>query len=243
MQKMNLSLHKLLPGPSLTDMALSVIKDAILSKKLKPEVMYTEASLTNELGISRTPVREALIHLASRGMIVYFPRKGFEIKSLTVTDIANLFELRLTLELTVIKHIIPNLTEKSLNKLEGVRIEYIEVMEKGGAVESIRANRDFHMFLAELTENTYLIRSLDEIRDLTDLANAKSLELNIRNHEAIAEHEKIITEIKKRSINGALKQMEAHILTTKERVLTMIQSSKTIDSKEKEYDSREYAIV
>jgi len=71
MQKMNLSLHKLLPGPSLTDMALSVIKDAILSKKLKPEVMYTEASLTNELGISRTPVREALIHLASRGTVSY----------------------------------------------------------------------------------------------------------------------------------------------------------------------------
>lgn len=230
MQQKNLNLHKLLPGPSLTHMALSTIKEAILSKKLEPEVIYTETSLTNELGISKTPVREALIHLASRGMIVYFPRKGFKIKSLTVRDVENLFELRLALELAVIRHITSNLTEKSLTEIERVRTEYLEAMQKGEAVESIRANRDFHICLAGLTENTYLIKSLDEIRDLTDLANARSLEFNIRNIEAIAEHEGIIAEIKKRSVSGALQQMEDHIRTTEERVLAMIQSPKTLDS-------------
>lgn len=227
---MNLNLHKLLPGPSLKDMALSIIKESILLKKLEPETMYTEAALTNELGISRTPVREALIHLASRGMIVYFPRKGFKIKSMTARDVENLFELRLALELAVIGHITPNLTEKSLSEIDRVRTEYLEVMQKGETVDSIHANRNFHMCLAGLTENAYLINSLDEIRDLTDLANARSLESNIRNIEAINEHEKIIAEIKKRSISGALREMEAHILATKEKVLARIQSPKTLDS-------------
>jgi len=83
MPPLNLNLGKLLPAPSLKEMALATIKEAMFSKKLEQEVMYTEAALTNELGISRTPVREALIHLASRGLITYFPRKGFKIKLLT----------------------------------------------------------------------------------------------------------------------------------------------------------------
>ena len=85
MPQTNLNLGKLLPAPSLKEMALATIKEAMFSKKLEQEVMYTEAGLTNELGISRTPVREALIHLASRGLITYFPRKGFKIKLLTET--------------------------------------------------------------------------------------------------------------------------------------------------------------
>lgn len=230
MQTMNLNLHKLLPGPSLKDMALSIIKESILSKKLKPETMYTEAALTNELGISRTPVREALIHLASRGMIVYFPRKGFKIKLMTAKDVENLFELRLALELAVVRHITANLTEKSLTEIERGRTEYLKVMQTREKADSIHANRNFHMCLAGLTENVYLINSLDEIRDLTDLANARSLESNIRNIEAINEHEKIVAEIKKRSIGGALREMEAHIRTTEEKVLSMIQSPKTLDS-------------
>jgi DNA-binding GntR family transcriptional regulator len=92
MPQTNLNLGRLLPAPSLKEMALATIKEAMFSKKLAPEVMYTEAALTNELGISRTPVREALIHLASRGLITYFPRKGFKIKLLTEKDAENLFE-------------------------------------------------------------------------------------------------------------------------------------------------------
>jgi DNA-binding GntR family transcriptional regulator len=83
----NLNLEKLHPAPSLKEMALSIIKEAVLAKKLEPEKMYTEAALTNEMGISRTPVREALIHLASRGMIVYHPRKGFKIRCMTEKDV------------------------------------------------------------------------------------------------------------------------------------------------------------
>jgi DNA-binding GntR family transcriptional regulator len=228
MLQKNLNLNRLLPAPSLKDMALSTIKEAILTKKLEPEVMYTEASLTNELGISRTPVREALIHLASQGLIIYFPRKGFKIKLLTEKDVENLFELRLALELAVIRHITPHMAEEALDKIEKVMTEYLKVVQIGDPVESIRANRDFHICLANLTENSYLIKAMDEIRDMIDLAGARSLEFNSRNLEAAEEHKRIIAEVKKRSENGALKQMEAHIRTTEERVLARIRNSKTL---------------
>jgi len=224
MVQKNLNLRTLLPVPSLKNMALSTIKEAILSKKLEPEIMYTEAALSNGLGISRTPVREALIHLASRGLIIYFPRKGFQIKSLSQKEVENLFELRLALELTIIRHITPNLTEASLGKIEKIWARYSRVVQARNPLESIRANGEFHLALAYLTENVYLISALEEIRDLTDLVSVRSLEVNSRAIEAAGEHEKILAELKRRSMRGALQQMKAHIQTTEERVLMRIRN-------------------
>lgn len=221
----NLNLEKLHPAPSLKEMALSIIKEAVLAKKLEPEKMYTEAALTNEMGISRTPVREALIHLASRGMIVYYPRKGFKIRCMTEKDVRDLFELRLALELTVIRHIIPNLTEESLTKIEAAWDQYRKMVQTGTLVEFIHANRYFHIHLAQLTENSYLINALDEIRDLTDLAGVRSLEVDSRTLEAADEHGQIFAELKKQSLDGALRKMEAHIRTTEQRVLAGIPKS------------------
>lgn len=222
MNRQNLQLGKLIPAPSLKEMALATIKEALLAKKLERDVMYTEAALTVEMGISRTPVREALIHLASRGLITYFPRKGFKIKLLTEKDVRNLFELRLVLELAVIRHITPGLTKKAMADIEKVRAKYQEVMQKDDPVESIHANMAFHACLAGLTGNDYLINALDEIGDLINLAGVRSLEVDSRTHEALEEHGRIVTELKGRSLSGALREMEVHIRTTEERVLARI---------------------
>jgi DNA-binding GntR family transcriptional regulator len=225
MPQPNLNLGKLLPAPSLKEMALATIKEAMFSKKLEQEVMYTEAALTGELGISRTPVREALIHLASRGLITYFPRKGFKIKLLSEKDVENLFELRLALELTVIRRITPALTKKSLAEIERVRTQYVQVVQKRDPVESIQANMTFHACLADLTDNSYLINALDEIRDLTNLAGLRSLEVGSRTTEALDEHERIVAELKRQSLNGAVREMQFHIRTTEARVLARIRNS------------------
>lgn len=226
MAERNLHLGKLLPAPSLKEMALATIKEAMFAQKLEQEVMYTEAALTGELGISRTPVREALIHLASRGLITYFPRKGFKIKLLTEQDVENLFELRLALELAAVRHVVPILTKPSLAEVERIQAQYRKIAQKGEPLDSIRANMMFHACLAELTENSYLIGALEEIRDLTNLAGLRSLELGTRTGEAIGEHDRVVAELKARSLSGALREMEAHIRTTEARVLARVRATK-----------------
>jgi len=226
MPQPNLNLGKLLPAPSLKEMALATIKEAMFSKKLEKEMMYTEAALTNELGISRTPVREALIHLASRGLITYFPRKGFKIKLLTEKDVTDLFELRLALELAVVRHIAPALTKATLAEIEQARAQYGKAVKKRDPIQSIQANMAFHACLAALTENPYLISALDEIRDLTNLAGLRSLEVSSRTIEALGEHGRIVAELKRCSLSGALREMESHIRTTEARVLARIRSIK-----------------
>ncbi|MDI6726229.1 MAG: GntR family transcriptional regulator [Smithellaceae bacterium] len=229
MPQNNFILKSISPVPSLKDIALSTIKEAILTEKLEQGVMYAEATFATELGISRTPVREALIHLASRGLIIYYPRKGFQIKLLTEKDVRDLFELRLALELAVIRHITSKLTAESLAEIEGAWASYLKAVEMEEPDALMRANRDFHLCLANLTENDYLINALEQIRDLIDLASFRSLEISSRSIEAVGEHERIIAELKLKSLSGALLQMEAHIRTTEERVLSAIQNSIPID--------------
>jgi GntR family transcriptional repressor for pyruvate dehydrogenase complex len=139
----------------------------------------------------------------------------------------NLFELRLALELAVVRHITPTLTKASLAEIEKARAQYGKTVHKGDPVASIQANMTFHACLAELTKNTYLIGALDEIRDLTNLAGLRSLEIGSRTNEALEEHERIVAELKRRSLSGALREMESHIRTTEARVLARIRSSQT----------------
>ena len=222
MQKQTLNLKSLSPILSLKDMVLSSIREAMLSKNLKPGIMYTEAALSAELGISRTPVREALIHLASKGFVIYMPRKGFQIKSLTEKDIENLFELRLALEMAVIRRIISILTAESLMRIEELGLKYMRTADAGNRIETLNVDRQFHLYLANLTDNPYIIKAIEEIRDFIDLASIRSLEFESRTAEATREHQEIIDMLKVRSIEGALQKMEDHILVTKQRILSQI---------------------
>ncbi len=227
MAKNNLNLGSLHPALSLKDMALSTIKEAIISKKLKPGNLYTETALKNELGISKTPVREALILLAARGLVIYHQRRGFTIKEMTEKDVKDLFEFRLPLELTVIRHIVPNLTEESLEQIESVWNQYLMAGKTGDHVKLIQANRDFHLYLVQLTENAYLIIAREAIQDLTELAGFQSLEFDSGTLVVISEHERIFIELKRRSLEGALREMESHIRTTEERIIAMIRKAKS----------------
>ena len=145
MAKNNLNLGSLHPALSLKDMALSTIKEAIISKKLKPGNLYTETALKNELGISKTPVREALILLAARGLVIYHQRRGFTIKEMTEKDVKDLFEFRLPLELTVIRQIVPNLTEESLEQIESVWNQYLMAGKTGISCEVNSGKQGFSL--------------------------------------------------------------------------------------------------
>jgi len=210
--------------PSLKEMALASIKEAILSKKFEPGIVYTEAGVASELGISRTAVREALIHLASKGFLTLLPRKGFQLRVLTEKDVRDLFEFRRALESAVIRHITPNLTDVSLNHIEGLLIKHRKAAEAGNPIVSIGADSEFHLYLASLTGNSYLITAIEEIRGLIDLAGVRTLEFKERRAESLREHQAIVEMLKARSISGAVEKMEEHIRITEQRALDRIQS-------------------
>jgi DNA-binding GntR family transcriptional regulator len=208
------------PSPSLKDLAFQSIKEAILGGQLKPGILYKEQTIANELGISKTPVREALLELSTRGFVSSFPRKGFEINSLTAKNIYDLFELRLVLEIAVMRHITVDISKESLKELEAILARDRQAVRNDDQRQILQVNRELHNYFAALTGNEYLIRSLQNIQDLIEWVIAGTLRYRGRAGKACSEHLNIFNMLKKRDVQGAVTAMTEHLSITQREILS-----------------------
>jgi len=218
------TLKNLVVPPSLKQMAFNSIKTAILSKRLEPGKVYNEQTLAKELGISKTPVREALLDLTTKGFVTPLPRRGVQINVLTEKDISDLYEVRIALEIAIVRCVAPKLNEESLKEIEAIHKKEKEAIEADDRLSYLRIDREFHLCLASLTENCYMISSLENIRDLIDWMGFKALGRQERMKEVEQEHERIMEKLRKRDAEGAERLMEAHIRITMKNVLQQLEA-------------------
>ena len=113
-------------APRLAKMAYERLRDSILNGQLEPGQIYNEMALAKELGISRTPVREALLEFSAQGLITFLPRKGVVIKHYTRKDVIEIFELRRVVELTAIEKVAKADPPLDLSRIE----KYLEDQRK-----------------------------------------------------------------------------------------------------------------
>jgi len=212
-------LKNLTVPPSLKEMAFQSLKAAILSNKLEPGEIYNEQTLAKELGISKTPVREALLDLVTKGFITLLPRRGVQVNVLTEKDIKDLYDVRIALETAIVRLIIPKLTEEALKKIETIHKKEQTAIKTDDRLGYLQIDREFHLYLANLTENRYMATSLENIRDLIDWMGFKALMRKARMKEVKEEHKRIIEKLRKRDSKGVEHLMEEHIRITEKNVL------------------------
>ncbi|MBW1803484.1 MAG: GntR family transcriptional regulator [Deltaproteobacteria bacterium] len=214
--------------PSLKDMAFQEIKDAILANRLQPGGVYADKGLAEDLGISKTPVREALVDLTARGFFNCLHRKGFQLKVLTEEDIRNLFDFRSILELAIIRRITPTLSDEAIQTLEKIRRQEEKIAQTGERIKFIKIDRELHLYLVSLTNNPYLISSLENLRDLIDWTGYKMLSRPERPAEAMREHKNITDMLAIRDVEGAVGKMEEHIRITERLVISAISGTEDV---------------
>jgi len=151
--------------PTLVQVAFDLIKKSILEQRLRPGAIYKESALAREMGVSKTPVHEALTILAERGFVEILPRRGFRLRSLDAEKVTSLFEFRRPLERAVVRKITPLLTEEQMARLDEL-VDELKATESEVAYQ--QADRNIHRYMAALTGNQYLITALNGIWDLCD---------------------------------------------------------------------------
>ena len=204
---------------SLKELAVQSIKKAVFERKLKPEQFYSDVAIARTLGTSRTPVREALIDLASRDLLVHEPRRGFKVRQLAEADVRSLYDYREILEVGVVSRLVPKLSPDGIAQLERILLERRSAPGGAEQMHSIMADRRFHLQMAELCGNPFLLKALHQVRDICDLAGVWSLRTVGRKDEAQREHEGLFEQIRKKSVAGARKAMQDHLRSTCRRVL------------------------
>jgi len=205
--------------PSLKEIAYQAIKDSIISLKLKPSAVYSEQAIARELGISKTPVHQALTDLENKKFVTLLPRKGFVVNVLTEKDIQNLFEYRSALEQAVIYHITPRLTDASIRKIEIINSKAAAARDR---LSFQKYDRAFHHFISSLTENQFIIDALENIWDLCSWIGAQNLNIKDRWNEAVKEHENIAKMLKERNLAGSLDAMKKHLRVTEEKFINQV---------------------
>lgn len=221
-----MSLNRIRKPEPLAKTALKALRQSILSNDLKSGVIYNEKSLAKDLGISRTPVREALLELSSKRLVKFLPQKGVIINTFTQKDIKEVFEIRTALEVFSIKKICQISQTADLTMLEDYLNEQKEAAKEDDPQRFMAADRKFHIGFTRLTDNNYLMDTMHDIRDIMHLMGFKALGLEGRMDEVVLEHENIFKAVMTGDAAKAMSLMEYHLKYSKKAVNQIKQEEK-----------------
>jgi len=214
-----MKLPELSKPKSLTKIAHEAIHDSILSGHLTVDVVYKEKNIAEDLGISRTPVREALLALSAEGLITFLPRKGLVVNKFSEQDIEEIFEIREAIELISVKKLCRNYNSLDFSNLRGVFEKHKECLrEQSEATDFMELDRKFHMAISNLVGNSQITSIMSNVRDKIQLMGLRALSGAGRMEEVLDEHEKILEAVEKGWEKKALAHMEYHLNRSKEMV-------------------------
>lgn len=203
---------------SLARMAYEAIRKSILSGQWETGELYNEKTIAADLGISRTPVREALLELASQDLILFLPRRGLMINDFSRRDVDEIFELRKAVELASIEKVTRMSPLPDLLVIEESLLDQKKAMRAQDYTSFIEADRQFHAGFCRLTHNRRMMTIVENVRDMIHVMGIKALSLEGRFETVIEEHQVILDAVKKGDAQKARDLMSYHLDQSMEAV-------------------------
>lgn len=201
------------------DRAYQYIKDAITAYKLTPNQRVPAAAIAEQLGVSRTPVREALGRLEQERLVHRDAGWGYVVREMTFSDIVNIFRVREALEIEALREALPLLTPGILNLMSSLLETAEKALEDGDIAEFLLANRRFHDTIAEHSGNWVLQDMLRIITCKIRILGAAIIEQYPNRACEILEENKIILKaLMTETYKEAEESLRHHILRARECV-------------------------
>ena len=191
----------------------------IVSGELPSGVAIDEKALTESLQVSRTPFREAIGTLAKEGLIEIKPYRGFFVRSFSRKQIADLYELRKTLECFAVELAVPNLSDRDIARFESILDEAVTALQRRDITTYSARDRDFHELIAERSDNAALIETLARLALQIQICRVIANESREFAERAAQERDDILQAFRARDIARASSLMRAHISDVQEAVL------------------------
>ena len=148
---------------SMTERVLNELRNDIINWNYNENDMITEAEISQKFGVSKTPSREALNHLCMEGFLEKIPNKGYLVKGISVMELQSLFQYRGILEKACAEMAIQYATADELRFLQELTEEHVKKAEGSTYQEYSEMNMDFHMSVAYLSRNRYLVSALENV--------------------------------------------------------------------------------
>ena len=197
----------------LRDVVFNTLRKAILKGELKPGERLMEIALAERLGVSRTPVREAMRKLELEGLVVMIPRRGAQVANITEKDLNDVLEVRMALENLSIENACKKMTEEQLAELKKAAKVFEATMEDGNLVKLAEADVAFHEVIYQSSDNRRLNQVLNNLREQIYRYRVEYLKEEETRKLLVKEHDEIYEEISYQHIEN---QREAIIRSIRE---------------------------
>lgn len=191
--------------------AFEKIKEAIIKGHFKPGEKLVEQTLAQEMGVSRTPVREAIRRLEAEGFVVSIPRKGVVVSRADKEEIVQLYSIRAELEGLAARWAIENADEDDMRKLDEAISRMEETAASGDLDGVVQSNALFHDAIAQASKSRILCTLLKTLQDNIQRFRFQSLHLPGRPGAALAEHKEIVAAIKEKKTEEADRLLKEHL--------------------------------
>ena len=187
------------------------LREGILKGELKPGERLMEITLADRLGVSRTPIREAIRKLAIEGLVVIEPRKGARVADIDKQELNDVLELRRGLEELAIKKACERITDEELKNLEIAAKEFSGLVSGNHLMALAEADVHFHDVIYRATHNRRLVQLLNNLREQMYRFRMEYLKDEASRKHLDAEHQEILMAIRKKDVERAHKYICQHI--------------------------------
>lgn len=196
---------------SLRDSVGNAVRAAIVSGAMRPGEVHSAPAIGNLLGVSPTPVREAMLDLVREGMVEALPNKGYRVTEISDADLDAIAAVRQLLEPPVVGALAGTLPIEEMPRLRGLAQAIVDAVEREDLVGYIEADRVFHLTLLEHAQNPVLNSIVSDLRSRTRLLGLTPLLESGRLPASAAEHHELLDLIEKRDGAAAEALMHRHI--------------------------------
>jgi DNA-binding GntR family transcriptional regulator len=197
------------PG-TIAQHAVEGLRRALIAGELAPGDKIRQEEVAASLGVSLSPVREALATLEQEGQVTYRPRRGYFVTEFDVDDLREIYELRALLEERSARRALPLLGEDALGRVADAARDCADAVGAGDVAAELEANRRFHFGLLESPGQTQALRVIRQLWDSTETYRAMYYNAPAARREALAAHERIIDAARGRDAERLVAELDRH---------------------------------
>lgn len=206
--ELKVNMNEYLP---LRDVVFNTLRQAILKGELEPGERLMEIQLADRLGVSRTPIREAIRKLELEGLVLMIPRKGAEVAKISEKNLRDVLEVRRSLEELAIELACERMTEDDMENLEAAQEAFRQAVETGDPMTIAETDEAYHDVIYNGTGNNKLMQILNNLREQMYRYRLEYIKDEDKRQNLLAEHSQILSAIKKRQVEDAKKAIREHI--------------------------------
>lgn len=206
----------------LRDLVYTTLRQAILKGELEPGERLMEIQLAEKMGVSRTPIREAIRRLEKESLVIMVPRKGAEVAGISEKILKDVLEIRMTLEKMALRLAISRADSEDIRKLELCETRFQRAVESGNLIEMAEADEQFHFLIYEAADNEKLTEILNSLKENMYRYRMEYLKDENYRRDLLEEHNALIEAFKRNDLEQGVIITDRHIKNQEKAVIARV---------------------